>query len=387
MIRRSELLSKTVITLCRGPIGKRGSLIAALVLALGMLSGRGWASVTNCPAEPKQGVTITSGETYYGSNCVLSTAADVDGFNFNASAGDTWKMVASSANMTYPDNICLTLYGPGGTTVFSGCSNTAGVVSEIPTIQTLATTGTYSIAVTETQNDVIDYGLSLERLSPAPGDGTKLTLGTPVTGTVAAPSSQSAYTFYGATTGLYGITASMTSEGYPYNLCVGVYQPNGLSVTSFPVCTNTAGNVFDISANFTPTQDGIFVLVVYEFKGLGTPNFNLSVSCLSGTCPNGTTKLNCSLKDVLAYNKTTGTLTMNFTLATPVAATWNGWLVSGSTTQLLWSTSEPYTEPATTITQTQAVPKSGKVGILSTLTTPTSGITCSSWAQVNTGTP
>lgn len=96
----------------------------------------------------------------------------------------------------------------------------------------------------------------------------------------------------------------------------------------------------------------------------------------------------CALTDAPSYNATTGTLTMNFTLATPVAATWNGWLTSQNAMQQLWSQSQPITDPAVKVTKTQAnVAKSGKVGVLSTLTTPTAGITCSSWVQINTGTP
>jgi len=98
--------------------------------------------------------------------------------------------------------------------------------------------------------------------------------------------------------------------------------------------------------------------------------------------------LKCALTDSLSYNATTGALTMKFTLGTPAAVTWNGWLTSQNGMQKLWSQSRPITEPAVTVTKTQTgVAKAGNVGVLSTLTTPTGGITCSSWQLVNTGTP
>jgi hypothetical protein len=78
---------------------------------------------------------------------------------------------------------------------------------------------------------------------------------------------------------------------------------------------------------------------------------------------------------------------MNFTLATKVAVTWNAWLTYQSTMQSLWSESLPMTEPQVSVTKTQALARSGKAGVLSTFTTPTGGITCFSWTQVNTGKP
>lgn len=95
----------------------------------------------------------------------------------------------------------------------------------------------------------------------------------------------------------------------------------------------------------------------------------------------------CALTDKLAYNAATGSLTMAFTVATPTAATWRIWLAGPNGLQTLLTQALPKTEPAVAKTRTQAVPKSGQVGILSTLTTPTGGITCSSWLTVNTGTP
>ena len=71
----------------------------------------------------------------------------------------------------------------------------------------------------------------------------------------------------------------------------------------------------------------------------------------------------------------------------PSAATWNAWLVSGNTTQLLWTQSQPITEPQITVTKTTNVPASRTVGVLSTLTSASRGIACSSWNLVNTGTP
>jgi hypothetical protein len=95
----------------------------------------------------------------------------------------------------------------------------------------------------------------------------------------------------------------------------------------------------------------------------------------------------CVLGDTPTYDATTGTLTMKFTIATPVAETWNGWLTTDNSIESLWSVAQTITEPAAAVTKTTTVEKKGNVGILSTLTTPTGGITCSSWQAVSTGIP
>src|SRR5208282_1105201 len=209
--------------------------LAALLFASLTIPSSGWASVINCPTEPKQGVSIKSGQTYYGTNCVLSSASDIDSFQFTASAGDTWSMVTAMTTGGYPNNICMALYAPGNpTAIFSSCSDSAGNSFQIGTTQALAVAGAYSIVVTETDNAVIDYGLSLERLSPAPLDGVALVLGQTTTGVISAPTAQDAFAFYASTTGTYEIAASMTTGGYPLNLCFALYQPNGTSVLAPP---------------------------------------------------------------------------------------------------------------------------------------------------------
>jgi hypothetical protein len=93
----------------------------------------------------------------------------------------------------------------------------------------------------------------------------------------------------------------------------------------------------------------------------------------------------CILTDAPSYNATTGILTMKFTVGTPSVATWNGWLTENNNMQLLWSQSQPETGSPVSVTKTHTLAKSGRVGILSTLTIPTTGITCSSWQTVSTG--
>lgn len=97
----------------------------------------------------------------------------------------------------------------------------------------------------------------------------------------------------------------------------------------------------------------------------------------------------CTLKDTLSYDNADGTLTMNFTAGNQYAVTWNGWLTYQNNVIPLWSgVSKPITDPPVSVTKTYSpLSKVGIVGVLSTFTTLKNGITCSSWALVNTGTP
>jgi len=361
-------------------------LIAAGVLIVLALAPGASATTTakSCPKEPGS-ATIASGQTYIGTNCVLNSVSDQDLFTFSATKGDTWAIVAESTNVVYPNQMCFSLFDPQGNGVVKACTQSGvGAFFAAATVP-LTVTGTYTIDLSEVQTAGVNYGISVERISPAPADATALTLGNTVSGLVSQPSAQEAYSFYGTTTGTYQVTATMTSGVYPQNLCFAVYQPTGAGVVA--ACTLSGVGQTTIQANVTPAVTGNSVIVLYTQENDDTMSFNLNLTCVSapGTC--GSPPPVCSLKDALSYNGTTGTLTMNFTLATPVAATWNAWLSSQNTMTSMFSVSQPITEPAITVTKTAAVAKAGKVGVLSTLTTPTQGITCSNFTIINTGTP
>ena len=98
-------------------------------------------------------------------------------------------------------------------------------------------------------------------------------------------------------------------------------------------CTET--NVeFTVQAKFTPSVNGTFVIIVYGSDNNYSLNYNVSVQCVGGLCKPPPPP-SCILKDAPAYNAATQTLTMNFTIGTPVAVTWNAWLTSQNTIQSL----------------------------------------------------
>lgn len=174
-----------------------------------------------------------------------------------------------------------------------------------------------------------------------------------------------------------------------------------------------AGSVWDAALNLGTSRPQIWILLVNGVqKATGTlagniprsqaQKFNITMNLAGGDTVDlelmrdgnifgyfvGTTLTLtpvCVLTDAPSYNATTGILTMKFTIGTPAVATWNGWLTAGNSMQVLWSQSQPETGLPSSVTKTHTLAKSGKVGILSTLTLPTTGITCSSWQLVSTG--
>ncbi len=259
-----------------------GLLLVTLLFAIVLISTSGWAQLTNCPPEPVQNTAIVSGQTYYGSNCVLNTTGDVDSFQFTAAAGDTWSMIMG-LGASHPTNICMDLYDPGRTDVFHGCTNWYyGGTYSVTNNQKLTAAGTYTIVITEVSDAVQPYGLSLERLNPAPPDAVPLFPSKNVASTIATPTTQNVFTFPGDTSGTYQIVASLNPASN--NVCFNVYQPDGTVVVS-AACTNWyyAGK-YSVSEDVTPTQDGTYVVVVYVAGNDGSVGYNLEVTCLFGGC-------------------------------------------------------------------------------------------------------
>jgi len=369
------------------------SLATLLFGMLVLVPSSGWATtVKDCPSEPATNVPITSGVTYSGTNCATYTTGDIDSFQFNANSGDTWTVVLGLASLNWNQNTCLTIYAPGSTTPIypetcSGYGNGYGSTS-VATTQLLSATGLYTIIVQGSADATISYGLSLERLNPTPPDGVPLTLSKSVSAEVAAPSAQNAYTLYGNASSTYQITASLPSPAWNDNVCFQVYSA-GTTVLG-PACTSY-GNGYgatSVSENLTPTTNGTYVLVLSSEGNSTTVSYDLEASCLLGNC--GPPPPSCTLKDALTYSSSTDTLTMTFTVQNSYPVTWNAWLTYQKTLISIpgFPISQPITNSPLTIPKTYTgLGAEGIVGVLSTFTTSTGGITCSSWQLVNTGKP
>ena len=354
--------------------------LAALFFGLLLVPQAAMAATADCPVEPKSNVPIADGEVLTGSNCDLYTVGDVDSFVFDGTSGDTYQL-AVAIDGAAPTNICLTLYAPGSSTsIYSGCTNVSFGELSVVTDQTLTATGTYTMDVTETSGATINYAVSLERLYPFPPNAQEVTLTTVVDGDIAELTDSNAFTFGVVTTGTYEVSATLPS-GASQNLCMTLYSPTGTNAASG--CTNLSFGEVTVQLDITPTQAGTSMAFVSVAGNDGTATYTLEVSCLVGNCK-VIPPPPCTLKDAASY--ASGTLTMNFTVGNNVATTWNVWLSSQNTVTTLYSAPQPKTVPPVPITKTTSLSPAGTVGILSTLTTPTKGIFCSSYVQVNTGT-
>jgi IPT/TIG domain len=344
----------------------------------------------NCPTEPAANTPIALGETFSGSNCNLHTDGDVDSFVFSGTTGETYNVVAA-VNGAKPVDMCLTLYSPSAVQIFRGCTsgNSFSVVAD----QKLTATGTYTVDLTELSTATLNYGLSLERLYPFPSDAQLVPkFGQSLAGALTPLTDSDAWTFPSATTGAYRVTATGLSTNS--DLCMTVYFSNFTIAGSG--CTSGSPKIIQI--DFTPTtaEAGTNMAFLTVDGNDSTHNYDLEVSCEVGTCPLiPPPPPPCTLSDAASYNSTTSTLTMKFTVGNNLKAPaiWNAWLTYADlqgtdpdTMQLLFSKSQPITNPPTTSTETYRLPKEGQVGVLSTLSTPPGGIACYSWVRVNTGT-
>lgn len=254
--------------------------------------------------------------------------------------------------------------------------------------QTLTTTGTYTMAITERSTGTQNYAVSLERLYPVPPNAQPVNLGKVYAGDIAWITDSNAFTFAGVANDEFEVSATLPS-GATQPLCMAVYFPDATLAESW--CTGTTLQ-FDVKP---PTNGTELVLITADGNDATVPSYSLEVSCLVGAnnClpPPPPTYPTCTLKDTATYSATTSTLTMAFTVGNKAATTWNAWLTDQNTMISLFSVAQPITSPPgapVAITKTySSLSKEGKVGVLSTLTTPTGGIICSNWEQVSTGTP
>jgi|SRR5580658_3810856 hypothetical protein len=340
------------------------------------------AGTADCPVEPASNVRIGDGEVLTGTNCTLNTAGDVDSFVFNGTSGDTYQL-AVAINLPAPVNICLTLYSPSLTKIYTGCTAIGTFYNQnsVVTNQTLAATGRYTMDITEPVTGTVNYAVSLERLYPFPPNEQEIPLGKSVAGDIAELTDSNAFTFGVVTTGIYEVSATLPSNA-SQNLCMTVYQPNGATAGSGCTAIGTFYNQYSVQVQFTPSEAGTSMAFLSVEGNDGTASYSLEVSCAAGQCGEPSV---CSLKDTLSY--ASGTLTMDFSVENTYATTWNIWLTDQNTITLVYSASQPITTSPTAITKTASLSPEGKVGVLSTLTTPTKGIACSSWVQVETGTP
>ena len=91
----------------------------------------------------------------------------------------------------------------------------------------------------------------------------------------------------------------------------------------------------------------------------------------------------CTLDLALSY--AAGTLTMGFTVGNLEPVTGSAWLVSQTSANLLGSIALAINDPPISLSFPIPLIQQETVGVLSTLTTPSEGIACSTWVTIDTG--
>jgi hypothetical protein len=373
-------------------------LLCLATLALGLLlipqAARAQTS-SNCPTEPATNVPIALGEVFEGTNCILYSDGDIDSFVFSGTSGDTYELAAALNGAS--QNICLNIYNPSLVQVFNGCTNwyDEGIYSVVTTLK-LTATGTYTMEATETSSGKQYYAVSVQKLFPFPAYAAAVPkLDDSLPGNIAQLTDTNFFTFPVATTGEYRVTGTLPSSP-SQNVCGTLYFH---SLTSPGTqCTNWYDEgVYTFQFQFQPTaaEAGTAMVAVQEAGNDGTQTYGFEVSCVVGNCPPITPPPPppCTLSDGPSYDASDGTLTMRFTVGNNegATATWSGWLTyepdnikSVFSPESLPTADKPAVEITKTFTD---LPKEGTVGVLSTLSTAEKGTVCSSWVQINTGTP
>ena len=372
----------------------KNSLLALATVTLGVLL-LPWAAVAqssaNCPAEPTTNVPIALGEVFFGSNCTLSTDGDIDSFTFAGTSGDTYELATGVNGGS--NNICLTIYDPNLKKVFGPTCTSIGFPNYVYSVVeylTAATTGTYTAEVTEPANGKQSYAVSLQQDWPFAPYATQVPKWEDALPVNVSPLTDTVFfTFPSATTGTYQVKATYSSGA---NLCMGVTLADKSSGGSGCTSVGFPNYVNSVSVQFNPskTQVGINSVSLQAAGNDSTSTGTLEISCVVGNCPEPVllppAPALCSLSDTPSYNATSSTLTLKFSVRNEqtATATWNAWLTDQSS-NVTSIASESLTNTKTqTITETvPGLSTEGVVGVLSTITTATQGIVCSSWALIN----
>ena len=357
---------------------KKRCVFAAGGLALLLMCPRPAAAAdesTPCIVETTD-QPIVYGAVLSGTECQISPAGDVDVFRFTGSIGEVVRGVAldRTGGGSNPA-VCVDLLDPDTQPVFPrSCGNTSVEFNE-----TLTKTGIYTILVSEAGNDAsFPYDLSLERVTPARPDSPPLDFGAVVNDEINPPADLDAYRLNGTMGDILTlVVVDLTGGGSNPAVCLELLAPDGSAVVP-RACGNTSVELTPIQLTVT----GVYTVLVSEAGHDAAFAYNLSLTCLAGTC--GPQLPVCEV----ALSAADGALDIDFTLRTVSPATWNVWFSVMNTTFRLWSVGPFSVDPATQVPiSVPNFPSLGTVGFLTTLTTPDKGIICSDWETVDTGDP
>lgn len=227
-----------------------------------------------CGAEP------TALDIGYGDfiDCTLQGSIDSDLFTWQGTAGETAILrVRALSGSVEP---CFTIFDPSNSEILqSSCANN-NFLQEL-SFQ-LPSSGTYTASVQDgRQDEAGDYQLLLERLAPVSTSAAELSgFGLIENHDIEFAIDLDFYTFHSAADETFNIQARALSGSV--EPCLSLFDPAGNEVAASSCANNTF--VQEISG-FQPQTRGVYLLQVEDGRADEAGNYDLTVQCLFGTCP------------------------------------------------------------------------------------------------------
>jgi hypothetical protein len=339
----------------------RSITLAALSFAL--VLGTAAPALAQDETQPcnADGQLIAFGDVRAG--CTIEVIADVDIFTFAASAGDDIRIQITRTVGSALQ--CAELRAPDNSVIIPNlCSGAPLNPGPLPL------SGIYQLIVSEqANNQIYTFNLSLERLFPlrnptpiGPGDILLDQEINPVTDI-------DTFQFSGSAGDEVRIILTRTGTG---TACVELRAPNNSVVVPL-IC----GGI-DLNPVALPLS-GVYQIVVTEQADNQIFTYNLSLTCLSGECPDPPPT--CLIDPTYAGN----TLTLNFTLGTATPTQWHVAILAFGNVITLWKVPLPAIDPAVSFPLAiPGFPHVGTIGFMSTFT-GSGGLACTDLKTVDTG--
>jgi hypothetical protein len=248
---------------------------------------------TPTPTEPvatcteiNEPLAIAYGE--HTANCNISPSADLDRFEFQASAGDDVRIVL--ANVNGPLDPKVEIFDPThasiGTASCSGSSSGTPRRCTAKTDTKLTLDGAYTLFVTDSgQDESGGYTLEIETL-PSRNNPPPIAYGSFVTGTLERRTDFDFFTFEG----LAGSTLRIAAEngGGPLDVAVELIDPNG-ALSAIGSCDGSSSGTprfcsFE-NTNVNLTISGTYQIVVEDLQFDEAGQYKITLDCLFGSCP------------------------------------------------------------------------------------------------------
>lgn len=349
-------------------------LLPGLLLGLFFASGVAHAaSEAKACAPDGSDTNAVYGDSFAGTNCVLTPAGDQDLIKFVGTKDDRIRVVALDTSGSGFVGVCVEVRDPGGALV--GGTAFCGDVALQQDLQ-LTLTGIHTIVISESGNDsAMSYQIFVERLAPQRAEWPQITYGQTLSDTIDPAVDQDAYRFAGKAGTLVRLSVVDLSGSGFVGICVDVRTPTGTAADA-ELCADVGAQ-----RDITLPVDGTYTIIVREAGDDSATSYNLSLTCINGACPVPLPV--CKADPTFA----SGTLTLNFTLRTPSPVVWNTWLSLGARVIPLWTgVSLPAIDPPFQAPlPVPGFPSVGTIGFLSTFATAQAGIVCSEWRTVDTG--